>query len=198
MKKFYYISQGETPKAHLQNIENVCKLGVPMIQLRLKGETDEVVLKTALKAKEICKQYNAKLFINDYAFIAEEVQTDGVHLGQNDECPLIARNRFQIPMLIGGTANTLKECLELCEKKVDYIGLGPFRFTETKKKLSPILGLEGYQNIISSMKAKGFNVPVYAIGGIIDSDFDALYQVGVHGIAMSGYLTKLASNYTDK
>lgn len=198
MRKFYYISQGETPKLHLQNIENVCRLGVPMVQLRLKGESDDVVFKTALQAKEICKRYNAKLFINDYAHVAQEIKADGLHLGQNDECPLIARKRFDFPILIGGTANTLEECIELCKKNVDYIGLGPFRFTKTKKKLSPVLGLEGYQTILSSLNEKGFGIPVYAIGGITDSDFDALYQVGVSGIAMSGFLTKLAFDYTLK
>ena len=73
---------------------------------------------------------------------------------------------------------------------VDYIGLGPFRFTETKKNLSPVLGIEGYESIISSCKNKGINIPVIAIGGLIPNDFNALFKGGVHGVAISSHIAK--------
>ncbi|MDP4267361.1 MAG: thiamine phosphate synthase, partial [Bacteroidota bacterium] len=64
--------------------------------------------------------------------------------------------------------------------------LGPFRFTNTKQNLSPVLGLEGYRNIIELMKSKNIEIPVYAIGGIIESDVKDLALSGVFGIAVSG------------
>ena len=73
--------------------------------------------------------------------------------------------------LIGGTANTMEDIRRLKQETADYIGCGPFRFTTTKKNLSPLLGLEGFRNIISGMREEGIRLPVCAIGGItIDED----------------------------
>ena len=72
----------------------------------------------------------------------------------------------------------------------DYIGCGPFRFTTTKKKLSPILGLEGYRSITGQMKAEGINLPIVAIGGITIDDIPEIMQTGVTGIALSGTILR--------
>ncbi|MCX7729558.1 MAG: thiamine phosphate synthase, partial [Bacteroidia bacterium] len=71
---------------------------------------------------------------------------------------------------------------------VNYIGLGPFRFTTTKENLSPVLGLKGYQNIISSLP--GNAPPIFAIGGIQKEDIPALLQIGVYGIAVSSLINQ--------
>jgi thiamine-phosphate pyrophosphorylase len=72
---------------------------------------------------------------------------------------------------------------------VDYIGLGPFRFTSTKEKLSPVLGLEGYQQIMHKVKAAGIQLPIVAIGGILPGDVPGLRAAGIHGVAISGAIT---------
>ena len=69
---------------------------------------------------------------------------------------------------------------------VDYVGLGPFRFTSTKEKLSPILGLAGYTDIMRQCRAAGLTVPVVGIGGITLDDVSALLATGLHGVAVSG------------
>ena len=144
MDRIYYISQGETPEEHLNNIWNVCDQGCHLIQLRLKDTSDEEYLETAKKALEICDSFNAKLIINDNVFVANQIDCFGIHVGKNDAKPTSIRKDIGENKIIGGTANTLEECLILVEQKIDYIGLGPFKFTETKKVLSPILGLEGF------------------------------------------------------
>jgi thiamine-phosphate pyrophosphorylase len=68
----------------------------------------------------------------------------------------------------------------------DYLGIGPFRFTTTKKNLSPVLGLEGYSSILSQMKEANIEIPVVAIGGITYEDIPAILHTGVNGIALSG------------
>ena len=68
----------------------------------------------------------------------------------------------------------------------DYLGIGPFRFTTTKKNLSPVLGLEGYSSILSQMKEANIEIPVVAIGGITFEDIPAILHTGVNGIALSG------------
>lgn len=185
----HYISQGEMPEEHLENIRRMCVAGTDWIQLRLKNESFETVLKTAKSAKEICDSFQVKLIINDFPEVAKQIDAHGVHLGKQDRCPVEARGLLGTNKIIGGTANTLEDCEGLCEKQVDYIGLGPFRFTTTKKKLSPILGAEGYQKLLSRLRASGKSVPIIAIGGITPGDLSALAESGVHGVAISGWLT---------
>ena len=88
--------------------------------------------------------------------------------------------------LIGGTANTFEDIVRHWQGGADYIGCGPFRYTETKKNLSPVLGLEGYASILRQMQEAGVPLPVVAIGGITRADIPAIMQTGVRGIALSG------------
>ena len=87
------------------------------------------------------------LVIDDYVDIAKELELDGVHLGKNDMNPIEARNILGGKPIIGVTANSYEdiECYSCVD--IDYIGLGPYRFTTTKKNLSPILGIDKYKNI---------------------------------------------------
>lgn len=190
MEKIYYISQGKNADEHLENIEKVCKSGVRLVQLRMKEVAEIEYVKTAIKAVEITHKYGGKLLVNDSLRVAYVANADGVHLGQNDCSPQEARKLLQ-GKIIGGTANTVEQCLRLIEQGVDYIGVGPYRFTETKKNLSPILGLEGYENILNKLVGK-CNIPVYAIGGIQQEDIQKLLDLGLSGIAVSGMLTQLA------
>ena len=189
ISNLHYISQGNTPEEHLRNIRRMCAAGADWIQLRLKNESFETVLETAITAKDICDKFQAKLIINDFPEVAKKVDAAGVHLGKEDHCPLETRKLLGPDKIIGGTANTLEDCEILCEKQVDYIGLGPFRFTTTKEKLSPILGAEGYRKLLSSLRANGKMVPVIAIGGIVPEDLPVLAEIGLHGVAISGWLT---------
>lgn len=185
----HYISQGETPRIHLENLRRMALAGADWMQLRVKEESLKTVLKTAKAAKMISDRYRVKLIINDFPEIAKLVNADGVHLGRADLCPLEARRILGEEKIIGGTANTLEDCEHLVKKQVDYIGLGPFRFTATKKNLSPVLGITGYKKVLEGLYAIGADVPVIAIGGITAVDLPELKKTGVHGIAISAELT---------
>lgn len=189
ISNLHYISQGKTPDEHLNNIQRMCSARVDWVQLRLKNESFETVLKTAKIAKEICDRFQAKLIINDFPEVAKLVDACGAHLGKKDMCPLEARKILGAGKIIGGTANTLRDCEILLRKQVDYIGLGPFRFTTTKTNLSPVLGPDGYRKLLKKLYAHDKSVPVVAIGGIIADDIPGLVESGVHGVAISGWLT---------
>ena len=88
--------------------------------------------------------------------------------------------------IIGGTANTFEDVKAHHEASANYIGCGPFRFTTTKKNLSPVLGLDGYRHIVKQMKDANIQLPIVAIGGITAEDIPAIMQTGVTGIALSG------------
>lgn len=185
--KLHYISQGNTPKEHLENIQNACQSGAELVQLRLKNLSDKKVLKTAHEAREITSHFQTRLIINDHYKIAKEVKADGVHLGLSDTIPTIARKELYSWQMIGGTANTLQNCHQRLDEQVDYIGLGPFKHTNTKKNLSPILGLNGYKLILEELQTA---TPILAIGGITEKDIVELLKTGVSGIAMSGEITR--------
>ncbi|MBT9188901.1 thiamine phosphate synthase [Zobellia russellii] len=185
--KLHYISQGKTPEDHLEHIQKACTSGAELVQLRLKNVKKSVVLKTAEKAREITAHFQTRLIINDHYQIAEEVKADGVHLGKTDADPAVARKLLGDYYIIGGTANTLDDCLALVKKGVNYIGLGPFRFTTTKENLSPIIPLLGYQAIVEELKS---DMPIIAIGGITIEDVPEILKTGVYGIAASGEITK--------
>ncbi len=184
--KLHYISQGNTPEVHLDNIENACTHGATLVQLRLKNAPINQVLAIAKEARKITTHFDTKLIINDHYEIAKEAKADGVHLGKTDSCPTVARAHLYSWQIIGGTANTLEDCLSLLNKGVDYIGLGPLRFTTTKKNLSPVLGFNGYRLITETLKTK---TPIIAIGGITLNDVTDLLKTGIYGIAVSGEIT---------
>ncbi len=190
MIELQYISQGKTPQEHLQNIEKVCKAGGRWIQLRLKEHTMATYLETAIQCREICDQYDATMIVNDHIGVAKAAMADGIHLGLDDTSPTEARKMMGDHVIIGGTANTREDCLYQIANGVDYIGLGPLRYTTTKKKLSPVLGIAGYKNILEEIRSEHPDIPIVAIGGILLDDTKALFNTGVTGIAVSGMLTQ--------
>ncbi len=184
-----YISQGTTPKEHLINIGEVCEAGCRWVQLRLKNVDLARYLQTAIKCREICDQYGAIMIVNDNISVAKASQADGVHLGLQDMSPKEARKILGDNFIIGGTANTIEDCMSHIQDDIDYIGLGPFKYTTTKEKLSPILGVEGYEEVILRLKSKNIEVPIVAIGGIALDNISDIMETGVVGIAVSGMLT---------
>ena len=185
--KLHYISQGNSPKEHLENIQNACSSGAELVQLRLKNISEKKILKLANEVKEITSYFQTRLIINDHYKIAKAVKADGVHLGKTDTCPTIARKHLYTWQMIGGTANTLEDCETLIEKQVDYIGLGPFRSTATKENLSPILDLNGYKAITEALKTE---TPIIGVGGITLEDVTDILEAGISGVAVSEAITR--------
>ena len=190
ISKLHYISQGTTVDEQLYNIEKTLDNGCDWIQLRFKNGNYNQLLAVAEKTKHLCNQYKATFIINDKVDLAYQIEADGVHLGLDDMRIKDARAILGNQKIIGGTANTLEHILRRVHEKCDYIGLGPFSFTTTKEKLSPILGLEGYKTILNQMNEQHSKTPLIAIGGITLEDIDLLIETGLHGIAVSGLLTQ--------
>lgn len=188
-EKIQYISQGDSPEIQQTNICKALDAGCRWIQLRYKNKPESEVLSLAEKIKKISDDYGAKLIINDFVHVALSIDADGVHLGLGDTSVRVARSILKENKVIGGTANTLEDVVQRCEEKCNYIGLGPYQFTSTKEKLSPILGIEGYQNIIKELQNRNINIPLYAIGGIEENDIPKLEKIGIYGVAVSGLIT---------
>ncbi len=160
--------------------------GCKWVQLRLKDATYEQLKSAAEEIIPICRDAGVILVIDDNVELVKELRVHGVHLGKEDMDPRQAREILGPHAIIGVTANTAADILALKGVDVDYVGLGPFRYTSTKKKLSPVIGLDGYRDIMREVAEQGNKLPVVAIGGITIDDVDDIMSAGVQGIAMSG------------
>ncbi len=160
--------------------------GCKWIQLRIKGQSDELVMPIATRIQIACKEAGATFIIDDRVELAQQINADGVHLGKDDMPIAEARKRLGEGFIIGGTANTFDDILSCYRQGADYIGCGPYRFTTTKENLAPVIGLSGYADYMQQLQAKNIHIPVCAIGGITRDDIPSILQTGVHGIALSG------------
>lgn len=192
-----FISHYSERYSYLDSIQLALEGGCRWIQLRMKDATDDEVRPIAVEAQKLCRAYGAKFIIDDRVALVRELGADGVHLGKNDMPIREARRLLGSDFIIGGTANTFEEAKAHYEASADYIGCGPFRFTTTKQKLAPVLGLDGYRQIIRKLRAANITIPVVAIGGITKDDIPAILQTGITGIALSGTVLRADDPITE-
>jgi thiamine-phosphate pyrophosphorylase len=190
--KFHFITINHPELSHANQAIRAYQAGCKWVQLRMKDSSEEVVEQEIIEILPVANAYNAILLINDNVELTLKTGAHGVHLGKNDMCPAEARKLLGPDFIIGGTANTFEDVLSLLERGVDYVGMGPFRFTTTKKNLSPVLGKEGYYQTMSQLMEMGKTIPIIAIGGIQPNDIEDLLPCGIHGIAAAGAI--LAEN----
>lgn len=181
-----FISHYTDKIGYLDSIRLALAGGCRWVQLRVKNALIDELRPMALEAQQMCREAGATFIIDDQVALVKEIGADGVHLGKNDMPVAEARRILGPDFIIGGTANTFEDVKMHYESGANYIGCGPFRFTTTKEKLSPVLGLDGYRCIVSQMREEGINLPIVAIGGITADDIPDIMQTGVTGIALSG------------
>ncbi|MGL4852304.1 MAG: thiamine phosphate synthase [Phocaeicola sp.] len=177
---------------HYEGAQLALEGGCRWIQLRMKEASLEEIKEEALRLLPLCKRYGATFLLDDHVLLAKEVGADGVHLGKQDMPIAQARQLLGDDFIIGGTANSFEDVRMHYQAGANYIGCGPFRFTTTKKNLSPILGIEGYSSILNQMQAEGINLPMVAIGGITYQDIPEIVHVGIHGVALSSTILQAA------
>lgn len=166
--------------------------GCRWVQLRMKEASAEQVLRTGRRVGELCRRCGATFVVDDRVDLVAALGADGVHLGRGDMPVAQARQLLGPGRIIGATANTFADIERAAAEGADYIGLGPFRFTETKRNLSPVLGLEGCRAVMARCREAGITLPVVAIGGIGRDDVAAILAAGVAGIALSGAVLRAA------
>ncbi|WP_236943205.1 thiamine phosphate synthase [Hymenobacter sp. PAMC 26628] len=172
--------------AHAEAAELACQGGVRWVQFRAKNLSYAEWRQRASETQAVCRRHGAVLIVNDSPALALEIGADGVHLGQQDMNSAEARALLGPHVLIGGTANTFADVERLAAVGVDYVGLGPLRFTTTKEKLSPLLGLAGYAAVLGQCRAVGLALPIVGIGGVALADVPALRAAGLYGVAVAG------------
>jgi len=183
-KKFIYlISPTKINKFFYQDLIKILKQKkVSYFQLRLKKENLKKKLIIGKKIKKICKRYNVKFLINDDVFIAKKLNADGCHLGQKDMSIIKARKLIG-DKIIGITChNSLKLSKIAIKNKADYIAIGAFNNSKTKK-----IKYRATINLLKKVK-KITKTPVVAIGGINSSNYKNLLLNKANFLAISGYI----------
>jgi thiamine-phosphate pyrophosphorylase len=183
--QLHYITHDPGNLAHAMLAEKAIRGGVRWVQLRVKNADEQTARAVAARTLDICRKHGAKMIVNDHVLLAKEIGADGVHIGLDDMPVSEARSILGDDFIIGATANTIDHIRMHAKAGADYIGLGPFRFTTTKEKLSPVLGVSGYKLIMQQLKDEDIHIPVIAIGGITEADVMPLLGLGVHGVAVS-------------
>lgn len=181
-----YITNTDSPRPVVDQIRAVLDGGCRWIQIRMKDATDLEIRNVVETVMPWCLELDSFLILDDRVELAKELQVGGVHLGKMDMRPSEARVLLGAGAVIGVTANTLDDIRAVRNLDVDYVGVGPYADTKTKKNLAPILGLEGIRSIVTEMRQEEIELPTVAIGGIQLTDVAPLMEAGVNGIAVSG------------
>lgn len=185
-----FITHSNERYDHVEGAKLALQGGCRWIQLRMKDAMEIDFLRAAKKIRRLCDEYHATFILDDHVEWVGLTCADGVHLGKNDMPISEARRILGDTFIIGGTANTIADVEDHWKNGADYVGCGPFRFTTTKEKLSPVLGIGGYENIVAEMNRRDIGMPVVAIGGITTDDIPAIMATGVSGIAVSGTILR--------
>lgn len=189
LPKIMFITPNKTKEEIIKECNIVLQEGIKFIQLRMKKASNDEILEVAKQIRPVCDKYCAILTVDDKIELLKSNLFDGVHLGKNDMPIKQAKQITQNKYLLGATCNTIQDVQKAIENGADYLGIGPYKYTTTKQNLAPILGLEGYQDIVKNMRAKNLNIPFYAIGGITLEDLLPLKEIGIFGIALSGAIS---------
>lgn len=153
--------------------------GASCVQLREKetGTRDFVALAVALK--RLLAPQGIPLVINDRIDVALACGADGVHLGQSDMPPEVARGLLPPQVFIGWSVETPDDVLRSAGLPVDYLGVSPVFDTPTKTDTLPAWGLEGLRSVRTMTR-----LPLVAIGGIHPDNAAQVLRAGADGLAV--------------
>ena len=189
--KLQFITHHTDRYSYVDSARIALEGGCRWIQLRMKDAEERELRDTAIIIQRMCRAAGATFIIDDNVALAKSIGAQGVHLGKGDMPIAEARKILGEGFIIGGTVNSFDDILHhLHTSPPDYFGCGPFRYTSTKRNLAPILGIEGYSDIIKQMREHNIATPLIAIGGIAKEDIPQLLECGVDGIALSGSILR--------
>lgn len=152
--------------------------GVTMVQLREKDLEKEEFQKEARQIQELCKKHQVPFLINDNVELAVEIEADGVHVGQHDMEAGEVRQKIGPDKILGVSVQTVEQALKAQAAGADYLGVGAVFPTGTKDDADAVS--------LDTLKAicQAVDIPVVAIGGIKESNIQALKGSGICGVAV--------------
>lgn len=182
----YFItdSTNYSEEEFLRRVEEACKGGVTLLQLREKERTTREYLSLAEKVHEITMRYDIPLIIDDRVDVALAVNAEGVHVGQSDMPVAIARKLMGTGKIVGATTKTVSQAVEAYEQGVNYLGVGAIYPTTTKVK-TVLTSVDTLKEIVKAVPIK-----VNAIGGLNKDNIHVLKGSGIDGICAVSAIMK--------
>lgn len=175
----------------LKKVEEACRSGITLVQLREKECSTREYYELAKKVKTITDTYQIPLIIDDRVDICLAVDASGVHIGA-DELPVeVVRNMIGNDKILGVTAKTVERALEAEQHGADYLGVGAIYPTTTKVITQPT-SIETLKAIATTV-----SIPIVAIGGIKEDNMEPLIGTGIAGVAIVSEIMK-AKNIQEK
>lgn len=187
VERFHYITQDLGNHSHLDQVRMACEAGAKWIQYRCLTRSDEELIPEIEEVAAICDDWGSTLILTDHYHLLDKVDAQGVHIEDMDADFGAIRESIGDDKTLGASANTIDQIKRLAATQaVDYIGCGPFAVTETKPNDYPLLGFNGYGEIVKQMQAMGIEIPIIAVGGIELADVEGLMASNIYGIAVCG------------
>jgi thiamine-phosphate pyrophosphorylase len=158
--------------------------GVTLVQLRGKGVSTRELCELGIHIKALLAPHHVPLIVNDDVAAAMAIEADGVHLGQDDLPPAIARRILGKDAVIGLSVGTPAEAVGVDEAMIDYVSIGSIYRTSTKSDAGPAIGIEGFNRVHGLFP----DLPAVAIGGITQDNAADIVQAGAAGLAVASAL----------
>ncbi len=179
-KKLYLITPDMPLERYIKKLKAVLPAGIDYLQYRRKNVDFETAVQEATQLKMLCALYNTALIVNDFSEVALKVGADGVHFGQSDYTAEAAKRCKARGLIVGRTAKTPEQAERATKDGADYLGVGAFFPSGTKKEALP-MSMETLQKLRNITA-----LPLYAIGGIAPEKLTAPLMSRVEGICFSG------------
>ena len=177
-------SSYHTEKSLLRTVEEACKGGVTLVQLREKNKGGREYLDKAFKVKEITDRYNVPLIIDDRVDVALACDAAGVHVGASDIPVAVARKLMGPDKIVGATAKTVEAAVKAYEDGADYLGVGAI-YPTTTKVVTILTKVSTLKDICEAVP-----IPAVAIGGLNAGNMDVLEGAGMSGMAVVSAIMK--------
>lgn len=150
-------------------------------RLRDKEEKWEDSMALGRMLREATRRAGALLIVNDSLELAQAVDADGVHVGQEDAAAREVRPHVRV---LGVSCGNVTEALAAISSGADYIGVGPVYRTATKKDARDPIGTEGLRRIVDAVSGSARKIPVVGIGGINVGNAREVRLAGASGVAV--------------
>ena len=194
LPKIYAITDtGISGISHEEQVARLIAGGIRLIQLRAKNATSREFYESAKAVVSYAREHGTKVLINDRVDIAAAVGADGVHLGQDDLAPELARKILGSKAIIGYSTHSLEQVRIALRYPVDYVAIGPVFRTKTKVNSDPVIGIERLQEVSREIG----EMPLVAVGGINLTNLNTVFEAGANSIAVVGGLISNAEKISE-
>jgi thiamine-phosphate pyrophosphorylase len=194
LPKIYAITDtGISGISHEEQVARLIAGGIRLIQLRAKNASSREFYESTRAVVSYARRHGTKVIINDHVDIAAAAGADGVHLGQDDLAPELARKILGSKAIIGYSTHSLEQVRIALRYPVDYLAIGPVFRTKTKVNSDPVIGIERLQEVSREIG----EMPLVAIGGINLTNLNTVFEAGADSIAVVGGLISNAEKISE-